>query len=203
MLPGCCPSCGFSGEIEAFLIEPEAKRAIARVAALEPAIGKVLGPYLRLFGSGKRGVQLRRAVKLIDELTALVESGSVCRDERAGLRRPATPTMWAAGIEQMLTARASLVLPLESHGYLRAVVFGLADKADAAQERQREEDARVGKHLRSASGTTPSPHQETPLERQLAWIARTLDMGGLTPEEAEEEREKAYAKHGRPGEQSR
>ena len=143
MLPGCCPSCGFIGEIEAFLIEPEAKRAIARVAALEPAIGKVIGQYLRLFGTGKRGLQLRRAVKLIDELVALVETGNVCADERVGVQRPASPAMWAAGIEQMITSPPSG--QLENHRYLRKVVFGIADNADAQAERQAEEQRRQGR----------------------------------------------------------
>ncbi len=198
-----CPECGAQAHIAAMFAEEDGKRLALVIADMPRELGRAVLGYLGLFKPAKTALRLARAAKLAQEVADLVAAGSVCKDERSGVRRPAGPALWAAGIEQMLTARASLVLPLESHGYLRAVVFGLADKADAAQERQREEDARVGKHLRSASGTTPSPHQETPLERQLAWIARTLDMGGLTPEEAEEEREKAYAKHGRPGEQSR
>lgn len=157
MLHGTCPSCGFTGEIEAFLIEPEAKRAIARVAALEPAIGKVIGQYLRLFGTGKRGVQLRRAVKLIDELTALVETGTVCRDERVGVQRPATPAMWAAGIEQMLANPPSG--PLQNHHYLRAVVFGIADSTDAKVERAQEETRQRGQH-RSATERAATAREE-------------------------------------------
>lgn len=177
MLPGCCPSCGYTGEIEGFLIEPEAKRVIARVAALEPAIGKVLGPYLRLFGSGPRGVQLRRAVKLIDELTALVESGSVCRDERAGVRRTATPAMWAAGIEQMLATPPSG--PLQNHHYLRAVVFGIADSADAQAERAAEEQRRSGRH-RSAPTRAP---EEDRLTNAIRYADQMLAVDRWTREQ--------------------
>ncbi len=172
MLPGCCPGCGFSGDIEAFLIEPDAKRAVARVAALDPAIGKVIGPYLRLFGTGKRGVQLRRAVKLIDDLVALVEAGSVCRDERVGVRRAATPGMWASGIEQMLASPPSG--PLQNHHYLRAIVYGLADQADAVAERQREANARTG----TRTAATPAP-RETALHNRLAWLRQQRDYGQL------------------------
>lgn len=193
-----CPECGAQAHITAMFVEDDGKRLAVAVAGMPPELGRAVLGYLGLFKPAKTALRLARAAKLAQEVADLVAAGSVCKDERSGVRRPAGSALWAAGIEQMLTARASLVLPLESHGYLRAVVYGLADKADAAQERQREEDARVGKHLRTSSGITPSSHQETPLERQLAWIARTLEMGGLNAEEAQAEREKAYAKHGSP-----
>lgn len=179
MLPGCCPSCGFSGEIEAFLIEPEAKRAIARVAALEPAIGKLVGPYLRLFANGKRGVQLRRAVALIDELAALVDAGEVCRDERVGVRRPASPAMWAAGMEQMIGQPPSG--PLKNHHYLRAIVFGLADSADAQAERAREQNARTGRRVSGAETRVV----DDPVTIALSWTRQQMELGGMTQEEAD------------------
>lgn len=179
MLPGCCPSCGFTGQIEAFLIEPEAKRAVARVAALDSAIGKVIGQYLRLFGTGKRGVQLRRAVALIDELAALIEVGTVCRDERVGVRRPATPAMWAQGIERMLAEPPSG--PLQNHHYLRAVVFGLADQVDAQAERQREEDARAGRRTEPAP-----PCTDDPVRNAMAYARQMVEFGRFTKDEAEE-----------------
>ncbi len=179
MLPGCCPSCGFSGEIEAFLVDPEARRAIARVAALEPAIGKLVGPYLRLFANGKRGVQLRRAVALIDELTALVDAGEVCRDERVGVRRPASPAMWAAGMEQMIGQPPSG--PLKNHHYLRAIVFGLADQADAQAERAREEQARQGR--RSAGGAVRVA--DDPVTTAITWTRQQIEYGRMTQVEAD------------------
>lgn len=191
MLPGCCPSCGFTGEIEAFFIEPEAKRAIARVAALEPAIGKVIGPYLRLFASGKRGLQMRRAVKLIDDLVALVEAGDVCRDERVGVRRPATPAMWAAGIEQMLAT--PLNGGLENHNYLRKVVFGLADSADAQAERQREENARAGRRV--SRGETSIA--DDPIAIAMGFVRQQMEFAGWSQDEADAYVARARERHGR------
>lgn len=188
MLPGCCPSCGFTGQIEAFLIEPEAKRAVARVAALDAAIGKVIGQYLRLFGTGKRGVQLRRAVALIDELAALIEAGTVCRDERVGVRRPATPALWAQGIERMLAEPPSG--PLQNHHYLRAVVFGLADQADAQAERQREESAKAGR--RSAGGS--SRVADDPVATAISWARQQMEFAGMTQDDADAYVAKARAK---------
>ncbi|MGE4439584.1 hypothetical protein [Achromobacter sp.] len=161
------------------MIEPEAKRAIARVAALEPAIGKLVGPYLRLFANGKRGVQLRRAVALIDELAALVDAGEVCRDERVGVRRPASPTMWATGMEQMIGQPPSG--PLKNHHYLRAIVFGLADSADAQAERAREQSARAGRRV-SGSETRVA---DDPVTIALSWTRQQMELGGMTQEEAD------------------
>ncbi|HGM4745069.1 hypothetical protein [Stenotrophomonas maltophilia] len=158
----------------------------------------VLG-YLGLFKPPKSSLRLQRAVKIAQDVAELVATGDVCRDERTGVRRPAGPAVWTAGIEQMLAQRSAISLPLDSHGYLRAVVYGLADKQDAAAERKREEDTRSGKHLARTTGTVgidPSPNAETPLQRQLAWIAQMEEFEQYTAEEAEEERRKAYAKHG-------
>ena len=187
-LAGCCPSCGFAGDVEAFLIEPDAKRVIARVAALDPVLGRAVAPYLRLFAAGTRGVQLRRAVRLIDELVALVDAGTVCRDERGGVRRPASPALWAAGIEQMLANPPSG--PLQNHHYLRAVVFGLADSADATAERQREETARRGRHR---VGESPAAKAD-PLADAMAYVRQMVEYGRMTTAEGDDYLAKARAR---------
>lgn len=186
MLPGCCPSCGFAGEIEAFFIEPEAKRAIARVAALDPAIGKVIGPYLRLFGTGKRGVQLRRAVKLIDDLVALVETGEVCRDERGGVRRAAPTAMWASGIEQMTSTPPSG--SLQNHHYLRAIVFGIADQADAQAERKKESEVRQRPRAKQAG-------QLDPVQEAIAYARQMLAYQAFTQEQHDDHIANARRRH--------
>lgn len=141
-LPGTCPSCGYHGELEAFLIEPDAKRAVARAAALDAGVGRALPAYLRLFVAGKRGLRLSRAVTLIEDLAELIDAGTVCADERVGVHRPAIASMWAAGMEKVL-AKPPSGLPLTNHHYLRKVVFGIADDADAEAERKREADIKA------------------------------------------------------------
>ncbi|MGH8053551.1 MAG: hypothetical protein ACREP4_06500 [Stenotrophomonas sp.] len=191
-----CPHCAFQAEVEAFFMDDDGKRLAAVVAELPPECGRAVLAYLRLFKPHKTSLRAARAVKLSREIADLIKTGSVCKDERSGIRRPATPSMWALGIEQMLSQRDRLSLPLESHGYLRAVVYGIADSADAITERQREEDARKGKHLSPAMGITPSPNEETPLQRQLAWITRNAELGMITPEQAEQERASARQRYG-------
>lgn len=191
-----CPECGAQAHISAMFVEEDGKRLALIAADLGPELGRALLGYLGLFKPAKHSLRLARAVKLAQEVVELVNVGSVSKDDRGSVRRPASATHWAAGIETMLTQRSSLSLPLESHGYLRAVVFGLAEKADAFQERRRESEAKTGRHLSQPTGAVSSPHQESKLETQLAYIDHMERMGQLTSEEATGQRQDAYTKFG-------
>ncbi|MDO5625032.1 MAG: hypothetical protein Q4G71_10110, partial [Pseudomonadota bacterium] len=190
------PSCAAQGHISAFLVEDDAKRMITAVIALPVELQRAALDYLGLFKPPKSALQLKRANRLVCELAALATDGEVCRDERSGVRRPATVAMWASGIEIMLAQRASLTLPLDGHGYLRAVVFGLADKADAAAEREKESNARAGRHLVKSSQTSNSSVIESPLQRQLAWIAQQVQYDFMNDEEAAKARAEARQRYG-------
>jgi hypothetical protein len=190
-----CPECGAQAHIAAYFAEDDGKRLAMTVAGMPPELGRAMLAYLGLFKPAKTALRLSRAVKLAAEIAELVATGTVCRDERSGVRRPASPAQWAAGMEQMVSQRAALTLPLESHGYLRAVVFGLADKLDAAAERAREADARAGRHLAGGSTVTIQPPQESPLQRQLQWIEHMERMGQFDPAVAEAERDQARRKY--------
>lgn len=191
-----CPHCAFQSDIEAFFADDEGKRLASALADLPPECARAVLAYLRLFKPTKTGLRMARAVKLAGEVANLVGAGSVCKDERGGVRRPATPAMWAQGIEQMLANRDRLSLPLESHGYLRAVVYGIADSVDAAVERQAHADAKAGKHLPAPSGKPASSPVESKLANELAHIAQRVLYGQLTAQEAEAERKAAKEKYG-------
>lgn len=195
-----CPECGCQGHVVTFFAEEDGKRLAMTMAGMpSPELAKAVLGYLGLFKPPKTALRLQRAAKIAQEVAGLVATGDVCKDERTGVRRPAGPAVWAAGIEQMLAQRSAISLPLDSHGYLRAVVYGLADKQDAAIERRREDDARSGKHLARSAGTVsiqPSPNEETPLQRQLVWIDQMEEFEQFTAEQAQEERRKAHEKYG-------
>lgn len=187
-----CPNCGEQSHITAFFVEDEGKRLAVCLAEMEPVLGRAVIAYLGLFKPAKTGLRLARAAKIAQEVTELVAQGSVCKDERGGIRRMATAELWAAGMDVMLQQRNSLALPLDSHGYLRAVVFGLADKVEAAAERKTEEQrrtqpARTGKNSASA---------ETALQKQLSWITQQENFGEFTNEQADVERQLANQKYG-------
>lgn len=187
-----CPSCNESFPIVAGFLEPDGKRFGMVLAGMEPVLGRAVVEYLALFSPGKQKLRLARAVKLVAALDALVREGTVCRDERAGVRRPATPAQWAAGIEQMLDQRAKLTLPLANHHYLRAIVYGIADQAGAAAEQAREATAKSG---RRAVGPSPPTAASDPLADQLAYLDKMREYGRLTEDEWDAEREKAFKRY--------
>ncbi|HJU38894.1 MAG TPA: hypothetical protein VJ724_04925 [Tahibacter sp.] len=174
-----CPCCDSEFPIEAGFIEGDGKRFAALIAELEPALGRAVLSYLRLFKPMKTALRLARAARIVDDLVNLVRPGTVCKDERVGVRRPANPALWAAGIEQMLSSRDGLSLPLDNHNYLRAVVFGLADKVDAKAEQVRETGARS----RAAVGPSPARPGESQTEAHLRWLRQLFEHGRMTDDE--------------------
>ena len=189
-----CPSCNDSFPIVAGFLEPDGKRFGMLLAGMEPAVGRAVLEYLALFTPAKQKLRLVKAVKLVAALDALVRDGTVCRDERAGMRRPATAAHWVAGIEQMIEQRAKLTLPLAGHNYLRAIVYGIADQAGFAAEQAREAAAKSG---RRAVGPSPPSAATDPLAEQLAYLDQMHDYGKLTDVEWDAERAKAFAKYGK------
>lgn len=186
-----CPACGCVGDVEAFLIEDEAKRLAVSFAAMDPSLGRAVLSYLRLFKPHSQALRLGRATKIVGELVALVEAGTVCRDERGDVRRAATPSMWAAGIEQMLASPPS-GLPLSNHHYLRAVVFGIADSSEAKAEAKVEEQRRAGQHRPGETVVI----KEDKLTNARKFAEQMVSLGKFTESEAAAYIEIAKAKGG-------
>lgn len=186
-----CPSCGTEFPVEAGLLEADGKRLGAILADLEPVLARAALAYLRLFKPASTALRTVRAIKLLQELLSLIRTGTVSRDERGNVQRPATPAMWIAGIEQMLTQTAGLDLPLGSHVYLRKVVYGLADQADAVAERARNAAAqkRAAQQV-SGQGTSSGPRS---LQSELDTLKLRRDLGRIST--VEYERLVEVAKH--------
>lgn len=187
----CCPVCDTDFPIEAGFAEADGKRLAAILAGVDATLGRTLVGYLRLWKPAKTQLRIAKAVKVAQEVIDLAEAGEVRRN---GLARPASSVMWAAGIEQMLGNRDKLRLPLTTHGYLVEVVFGMADRLDAAQERSHEQSLRKG----DRPGVAPAP-EVSKLKSELEAIDQFERLGGLTPEEADKRRADARAKYGDKG----
>lgn len=179
-----CPCCNEVFPLEAGFLEADGKRLAALLAGMEPVLGRAVLAYLRLFKPAKQGLRTARAVKLVAELDGLVREGSVTRDERTSARRAASPLMWAQGIEQLLAQAERLTLPLANHHYLRAIVYGVADQADAATERQSEADKRAGRHLTPGGGAPTVTTQRLAMNDALARIEADFRLGLLTKDAA-------------------
>lgn len=188
-----CPNCCESFPIDAGFADDDGKRLASLFAEMEPVLGRAVIGYMRLFRPAKTSLRTVRAIKIVQELLDLVRTGSVCRDERNGVRRPASPATWAAGIEQMLAAPGKLDLPLSNHNYLRAIVYALADQVSAQAERTREADLRAG---RRRAGPSDETRKESPLEAELNYLAGMLRMGTITKQEHDQRADAACVKLG-------
>lgn len=191
-----CPSCNDSFPIAAGFLEPDGKRLGMQLAGMEPALGRAVLEYLGLFSPTKQKLRLSKAVKLVAELDELVKAGTVCRDERMGVWRTCTAAQWVAGIEQMLEKRATLTLPLSNHNYLRAIVFGIADQADANAENRREANARVGHSKSRGTGISPPQPREDPLTNELKYLDQLRAYDQISDAEYDIRRAAAYERFG-------
>jgi hypothetical protein len=190
-----CPSCGEEFPIEAGFLDGDGKRLAAAFAEFEPALGRQVIQYLRLFSPPKTKLRLSRAVKIVESLKALVDADTVSADDRIGVRRAATSTMWARGIELMLAdeqlVRGCRANPMANHNYLRKVVFGVAESHEAENERKRELD-RARPARRAAEQPDPAIDARTQaLNAKLAEILRAFNAGEIDQHEALRRRSEA------------
>lgn len=186
-----CPCCATDFPIEAGFAEADGKRLAVLFADVEPALGRGVLGYLRLFRPAKQGLRLARAVNIAQEVIDLVRAGRVSIDERTGVWRATTPALWTEGIERLLSSPPSS-LPLTGHGYLRKTVFTLAEKHEADAERRQEEDRRTGRHREGAR----QPVKEDKLANAIAFANHLFGLDRMTAEERDAHIADARARYG-------
>lgn len=137
-----CPSCGAEFDLGVALACEEERQAFARLAAVSIPLGARVLHYVTLFQPPKQRLTSAKKLKLLQQLLPDMERKAITHKGRDW---PAPLDAWAQAIDQMLSARDAqrLELPMKGHGYLYAVLAGMADKHEAAQEAKREEDARL------------------------------------------------------------
>jgi hypothetical protein len=134
-----CPGCGATNSLEALLNDGAARQAVATALALPANLGPRLLRYLGLFRPAQRSLTWDRAAHLLAELHTMIDAGEI---RRQGRPWRVTPADWASALDQIIDRRASLTLPLKSHGYLLEILAGQANRVEAAQEEQLEEQRR-------------------------------------------------------------
>ena len=136
-----CPNCGAGMSLDALIGHDALRQLLAQTLLSGLPFGRQLLRYLGLFRPAKRELRPDRAARLLGEVLADVQRGAITR---RGRDWSAPHALWAAGLDAVLDAAAggSLTLPLTDHAYLYEVLMRLADKQEAAQEAQREQQRR-------------------------------------------------------------
>lgn len=137
-----CPTCGAEFDMATAFAHATDHRALARLAAVSIPLGSRVLQYVGLFTPPKQRLTAAKKIKLILQLLPDLERAAITHKGRDW----AVPlAAWATAFDQMLAARDEqrLELPMKGHGYLYAILAGMADKHEARQEQQREKDART------------------------------------------------------------
>ena len=146
-----CPVCGTELDLAVLFSHEHDQRALARLASVSIPLGGRVLQYLALFTPPKQRLTAAKKIKLILQLLPDLERGAI---SWKGRDWAAPREAWAMAIDQMLAARDAqrLELPMKGHGYLFAILAGMADKHEDQAERQREQDLRTGPRAATVSG---------------------------------------------------
>ena len=163
-----CPTCGSELHLAVLFAHEQDQRALARLASVSIPLGARVLQYLALFTPPKQRLTAAKKIKLILQLLPDLERQAIThkgRDWEAPL------AAWAQAIDQMLAARDAqrLELPMKGHGYLFAILAGMADKHEASAEQQREQQLRTGPR----AATTHGPASVAALVQQAQPAAAT------------------------------
>ena len=178
-----CPSCYATFSLETAVALDSARSALSTALQMPAPLAALLAQYLGLFRSAGRVLAFDRAERLMSELLPMLTAQRI---ERSGNARSCPLPIWQQALERMIEHRAAgkLELPLKSHGYLLEIAFGLADKAEAAAEREAEDRRRTGSHRGKAA---PADQPEAASRSELYHrVAADVRLGLLTPADAVE-----------------
>jgi hypothetical protein len=122
-LTGLCPACGAEAPLEAYLADAEAREALGALLALLPERERRIVPrYAALFGPPKQRLRWPKLTRVLRDLAARIESGTVTRHGQA---RTCTRAHWLAAMEACVRNHeaGTLATPLADHAYLDAIAW--------------------------------------------------------------------------------
>lgn len=146
-----CPTCGAEFDLAVAFSHEVDQRALARLATVSIPLGARVLQYVALFTPARQRLTAAKKIKLILQLLPDLERQAITHKGRDW---PAPLDAWAQAIDHMLAARDAqrLELPMKGHGYLYAILAGMADQHEARAERQREADLRTGPRAGATHG---------------------------------------------------
>lgn len=176
-----CPACGTELDLAALFAHEHDQRALARLVSVGIPLGARVLQYLALFTPPKQRLTSAKKIKLILQLLPDLERQAIThkgRDWAAPL------SAWAQAIDQMLAARDAqrLDLPMKGHGYLFAVLAGMADKHEATAEQAREQQLRTGPRAAAVNGlASVADLVQQAAPAAIARPAPTAPVAGTSP----------------------
>ena len=148
-----CPVCYAVHELDALLADEDARQALMTLSGLPGGLARPAVLYLGCFRPAKRALSWARFRRLLDEIAGMIDAGSIRRRGRAW---PVSAEQWGEAFRAVVERRdaGALELPLKGHGYLLEVAMGVANRAEAAEEREVEEVRRA----RGGTGPSDASH---------------------------------------------
>ena len=146
-----CPVCGTELDMAALFSSETDQRALARLAAVSIPLGTRVLQYITLFQPPKTRLTAAKKIKLMLQLLPDLERGAI---SWKGRDWAAPREAWAMAIDQMLAARDAqrLELPMKGHGYLYAILAGMADRVEGQAAEQREQELRTRPRAATVNG---------------------------------------------------
>lgn len=147
VLTTTCQVCGAEESLDTLILrmidDDQVRRLIADVLTTSLPLGGMLVRYLRLHKPAKQRLRMDKLAKLLGELVPDIQRTAI---ERNGRTWVVGPDAWKAALQAVFDAhdKGTLTLPLEGNGYLYSVLMRLADRQEAAQERESEASRRHG-----------------------------------------------------------
>lgn len=146
-----CPVCGAEFDLAVLFKSEESRKTFERLTANCSPLKDRLAQYAALAKPPKHKLGTDKALRIITTLLPDIERGAITwkgRDWAAPL------SAWAQAIDQMLAQRDAgrLELPMKGHGYLYAILAGMADRFEGQAEQQREQALRTGPRAATVNG---------------------------------------------------
>ena len=145
-----CPSCGAVHSAEAWQNDPVARQCLKLAGEMPHAVASRCFAYLSLFRPPGRSLQWKKVLRLLSELKEWATLPDIQWVKKVA--RPNSVRAWGLGLEKIIECPPKR-LPLKSHGYLRAIVYDIADEMDRQAEVKRNKAERTGNP--SSSSATP------------------------------------------------
>lgn len=182
-LVNTCPVCGAEESLDAMLHrmiqDDEARRLIYEVMTRSFVLGGHVARYLRLHKPAKHRLSMTKARTVLAELVPAVTGSFTRKGREWQLGRDGWDAAFAAVFRQ--AESGALQLPLSGNAYLFEVAMQLADKAEAAAEKQHEHSLRSREYRSDAATDIAAVAANALQQRDPALVKLDQDSARATP----------------------